>query len=186
MWRHFSVLARPIWYSLFYNGYFPLRWFNLIFLITPNWNKKALTRSKDLLENLSLELLRDVIVPSLSGQFDIHYFKMSNFQSDEYPWKPNFSNHIRFKVNPLTRSKNLSENLSLKFLCDVIFLSLPGQCGIPSFKKATFQLDDYPWKPNFSNHTKLEQKLLTTAESLSENLSLKLLCDVIFLSLQPI
>ena len=116
MWRHFSVVARPIWYSLHYNVQFSIRWVaieakllklnqietknlyldqktfqkilvrnccvtsffrrwpaNLTFLalqcpifnqrsthesktsqITPNSNKKPLTRSKGLLENISL------------------------------------------------------------------------------------------------------------------------------------
>ena len=33
----------------------------------------------------------------------------------------------------LMRSKDLSENLILKLLCNVIFPSLPGQCEVPSF-----------------------------------------------------
>ena len=60
--------------------------------ITPNWNKKPRTRCKDLSESFILKLLCDVIFLSLSGQFGIPSFTMFNFQSDEYPWKPNFSN----------------------------------------------------------------------------------------------
>ena len=41
---------------------------------TPNWNKKSLTRSKDLLDNLSLKLFCDVIFLSLPGQSDIGIF----------------------------------------------------------------------------------------------------------------
>ena len=68
-------------------------------------------------------------------------------------------NQIETK-KPLTKSKDLSQNLILKLLCDVIFSSLPGQCNIPSLKMANFQLDDYPWQPKFSSHTKLKQKAL--------------------------
>ena len=40
-------------------------------------------------------------------------------------------------------AKHLLENYNLKFLCDIIFLPLPGQSNIPSFKMANFELDDY-------------------------------------------
>ena len=56
------------------------------------WNKKRLLRSKNLSKYLSLKLLRDVIFPSLPGQSDIPCFVMSDFESEEYPLKPNFSN----------------------------------------------------------------------------------------------
>ena len=65
--------------------------------ITPNSNKKPLTISKDLWEIFSLKLLCDVISLSLSSQFGIPCFTMSNFQSEEYPWKRNFSNYTKFK-----------------------------------------------------------------------------------------
>ena len=48
-------------------------------------------------------------------------------------------------LQTLTRSKDLSENLSLKLLCDVNFPTLSSQCDISSFKMVNFQLDDYPW-----------------------------------------
>ena len=38
-----------------------------------------------------------------------------------------------WKEKTLTRSKNLLENLSLKLLCDIVFLSLPGQSDILTF-----------------------------------------------------
>ena len=66
--------------------------------ITSNSNQRTLTRSKGLSKNLSLKLLCDVIFPSLSGQSDIACYAISNFQSDEYSWKPNFSNHIKLKL----------------------------------------------------------------------------------------
>ena len=69
---------------------------SLILITFQNWNKKPLTRSKDHSENLSFKLLRDVVFPSLPGQLDISCITMSNFQSYEYPWKPNLSNHIKF------------------------------------------------------------------------------------------
>ena len=64
---------------------------------TSNCNKKPLTRFKDFSENLKLNLLCDVIFPSLPGQSDILGLTMSNFQSDEHPWKPNLSNRIKLK-----------------------------------------------------------------------------------------
>ena len=69
---------------------------SLILITFQNWNKKPLTRSKDHSENLSFKLLRDVVFLSLPGQLDISCITMSNFQSHEYPWKPNLSNHIKF------------------------------------------------------------------------------------------
>ena len=66
--------------------------------IISNSNYKPLTRFKDLSGNLSLKLLRDVIFLSLPDQSDIYCFTIPNFQSDEYPWKLNFSNHIKFKL----------------------------------------------------------------------------------------
>ena len=65
--------------------------------IKQNWNRKPLTRSKDLSGNLSLKLLCDVILLSLHGQTDIPCFATSNFQSEEYPWKPNLSNYTKLK-----------------------------------------------------------------------------------------
>ena len=59
---------------------------------------------------------------------------------------------------PLTRSKELSKNLSLKVLCDIIFLLLSGMFDILSFTMAIFDLDDYHWQPNFSNYIKLKLK----------------------------
>ena len=46
---------------------------------------------------------------------------------------------------PLARLKDLSENLSLKLLCDVIFFVVTRPIDVPSFKMANFQLHDYPW-----------------------------------------
>ena len=107
--------------------------------ITQNWNKKKpLRRSKDLSENLSLKLLRDAILTSMPGHSDIRCFKMSNFQSDDYHWLPNFSHHIKFKLKTLIRSKDLLQNLSLKFLWDVIFLSFPDQWDFLFIRIANF------------------------------------------------
>ena len=43
-------------------------------------------------------------------------------------------------------------------LCDVIFLSLPGEFDIPCFTMAIFHLDDYHWQPNVSNDIKFKFK----------------------------
>ena len=58
----------------------------------------------------------------------------------------------------LSTPQALLEALSLELLCDVIFPSLHGQSDILCFTMAIFHLDDYHWRPNFSNHTKLKQK----------------------------
>ena len=65
--------------------------------LNPNWNKNPLTISKGRLENLSLKLLCNVIFPSLPDQFGIFSFTTSNFQLEEYPWEPNFSNYNKLK-----------------------------------------------------------------------------------------
>ena len=65
---------------------------------------------------------------------------------------------INSKKKLLTISKDLSENLSLKFLCDVIFQSLSGQSDIPGLTMSNFCLGDNHWQRNFSNHTKFKQK----------------------------
>ena len=59
---------------------------------------------------------------------------------------------------PLTRSKDLSENLSYKLLCDVISLLCSSQYDIRCFTIAIFHLDDYHWQPNVLNHNNLKQK----------------------------
>ena len=63
-WGYFSVAARSIRHSLFYNGHFSIRW--------TNWNYKLLTTSKQLLENIIFKLLPDVIFPSLLSQI-LHF-----------------------------------------------------------------------------------------------------------------
>ena len=126
MWRHFSVVAWPIWHSLFYNGHFSLRWLPISAkrLKSHQIETKTSNKIQRSFTNLSLKLLRDVIFPSLPGQSDIPCITMSNFQWDDYPWKQKLWNGIKFILKPLTRSKVLSENLSLKSLCDVISPSL--------------------------------------------------------------
>ena len=47
------------------------------------------------------------------------------------------------------------------------------------FTIANFQLDKYPWNPNFLNSTNLEQEPLTIPNQMIENLSFKLLYDAI-------
>ena len=66
------------------------------------------------------------------------------------------TSQIKPKLNkkPPTISKGLLENLSLKLLCDVIFLQSTDQSNIPCFTKVIFDLDDYHWQRNVSNHIK--------------------------------
>ena len=128
-----------------------------------------------------MKFLCDVIFSALPGQCNNSYFEIAIFHLDDYHWQQNFSNHT---YKSLTTSKSISENFTLKLRCDVIFPSSSGQCDIPSFKMANFQLDDYSWWPNFYHHTKLKKpKTLTTSKDISENFTLKLLSDVIFPSL---
>ena len=128
-----------------------------------------------------MKFLCDVIFSALPGQCNNSYFEIAIFHLDDYHWQQNFSYHT---YKSLTTSKSISENFTLKLRCDVIFPSSSGQCDIPSFKMANFQLDDYYWWPNFYHHTKLKKpKTLTTSKDISENFTLKLLSDVIFPSL---
>ena len=101
--------------------------------IKPNRNKTPPIRFKDLLENFSLKLMCDVILPTLPDHSGIPCFTMSNVQWDDYPMNQKSSNCIKLLLKPLTISKVFSENLNLKLLCDVIFPSFPGQSDIPCF-----------------------------------------------------
>ena len=106
-------------------------------------------------DNLYIHLkafYKNLVSSCCECQSDIPCFTMSNFQSNEYPWKSNFSNHINWNKKPLTRSTKISENLTLKFPCDVILQSLLGQSDIPCFAMSNFQSDEYPWKQTFLNH----------------------------------
>ena len=74
------------------------------------------------------------------------------------------TSQIKTKSNkkPLIKFQEFLENLSLKFLCDIIFQSLPGQSDILGFRMVNFHLDGDPYQPNFSNHTKFKQPHLNT------------------------
>ena len=78
------------------------------------------------------------------------------------------------------RSQDLLENISLRFLWDFNYLLLPDQYNNFCFTIASFQLHEYSLKTNFWNDTKFGKEILTTIKELLENLSLKLLCVVIF------
>ena len=117
-------------------------------------NKKPLTRSKDLSENLSYKLLCDVISLSCSSQYDIRCFTIAIFHLDDYHWQPNVLNHNNLKQKTSDQIQRTFRNLSLKLLCDIIFPSLPGQFDLSCFTMSNFQSYEYPWKPNFSNHIK--------------------------------
>ena len=78
------------------------------------------------------------------------------------------------------RSEDLLENISLRFLWDFNYLLLPDQYNNFCFTMASFQLHEYSLKTNFWNDTKFGKEILTTIKELLENLSLKLLCVVIF------
>ena len=54
------------------------------------------------------------------------------------------SHEIQTKL--LTKSKYVPENLSMKLLCDIMFLSFSGQSDIPCFKMTIFHLDDHHWQ----------------------------------------
>ena len=82
------------------------------------------------------------------------------FHLDDYQWYPYFSNLTKLKQKTSNRSKDLSQNLNLKLLCDVIFPSMPGQSDIPCFLMVIFHLDDYQW----------QQKLLKSPQIKTKNL----------------
>ena len=83
----------------------------------------------------------------------------------------------------LNTSQILSEKLTLKLLCDVIFLSLPGHTNIPCFLMVNFHLDDCLWQLTFPNHAKLKNKPLATFQAVKKKTGFKLLSDVILSSL---
>ena len=57
---------------------------------------QILTRSKDLVENLSLKLLCDVIFHCCRS---IQRFIITaNLELDEYPWKPKFLNNSKLEL----------------------------------------------------------------------------------------
>ena len=39
LWRHFSIVARLIWHSLFYDGHFSRRWLPLVIILNSNRTK---------------------------------------------------------------------------------------------------------------------------------------------------
>ena len=117
--------------------------------ITPIWNKKPLTKSKDFSENLSLKLLSDVILPSLPGQADISWFIMSNFQSDEYPWKPNFSNHIKFIL------KTYNYNQFQNFWDFLMFYQISFSPQVKRFAIITYKHGIYELFHEFPNDLRL-------------------------------
>ena len=65
--------------------------------ITRNSNKKFLTASQDLLKNISLRLLCNAILSSLSNQSDFPGFTIANFYLNDYLWRPNFPNKDKIK-----------------------------------------------------------------------------------------
>ena len=130
-----------------------------------------------------MKVLCKILFLSLPGQSDLTCSTMASFQLDEYPWKPSFSYHIKFIWKPLPRSKDLMKNLSFKFLCDVIFSSLPGQCDVPSFNIANFNYLVSPGNQTSQITPNGNKNALISSSDLSENSTLKLLCNVFFLSL---
>ena len=154
MWRHSSVVARPIWYSLLYNVWFSIRGvpmeaklLKLHQILTKNLQLDPKTFHKILLWSYWMASFfrrcpANLAFLSLQCPILIREVPM---ETKLLKIKPNW------KKKPLTRFKDLSENLSLKLLCDVIFLSLPDQSDISCFTTSNFQSDEYPWKSNFSN-----------------------------------
>ena len=60
--------------------------------------KNFLLDPKQFSENLSLELLCDVIFLLLPWQSNIPCFTMAIFHLDDYYWQPDVSNLIKFKL----------------------------------------------------------------------------------------
>ena len=108
---------------------------------------------------------------------------MSNFQSDDYPWKPNFSNLIKFKLKTSNHKLHLKAFQKIfvwsswvtSFFCrcltNLTLLVLQG----PIFNELSTR-----WSQTLLITTNWKKKI-NKSEHLSENLNLKLLCDAIFL-----
>ena len=71
-------------------------------------------------------------------------------------------------LKTLTTFQELLENLSCRLLPRIIFLSFLGQSIVPCLKMVKLQLVEYPWKPNFSNQTKLKQKNIYIPRSIAK------------------
>ena len=191
VWRHFSIVSRAIWHCLLYNVQFSIRGVPMeakLVKLNPNWNEKPLTRSKNLLENLSLKLLCDVVFPSLPGQSDILTF----CQSDNLLYNVQFSIrgvHMETKFLQLhqikTRNIQLDpktfQNILLWSWCLTLFF-----CRCPA--NLTFFALQCPIFNQMSTHgsqtsqiyPNWNRKPLTRSKGLLENHSFKLLCDVNF------
>ena len=162
MWHHFSVVARPIWNSLLYNVKFSIRWVPM----EAKLFKSHQIKSKNLQPDP--KVFQEILVWSCCvASFFCRYPANLTFLALQCPIFNQMNTHgsqtsqitPNWNKKSLTRSKDLSENFSLKLMCDVIFLSLPDQSDIPRFTISNFQSDENPWKPNFSNYTKLKQKI---------------------------
>ena len=77
---------------------------------------------------------------------------MGNFQLDKYLWKPKFANKRKMELKiPNCIPQEPSENLTFILLTDIISRHFPVN---PSFFVLQhLKLAEYPWQPNFSNHT---------------------------------
>ena len=147
MWHHFSVVARPMWHSLFYNGHFSLRWVPMeAKLLKLHQTEK--NPFKLYLKTFEKILFWSCCVTSLFRHCPANltflalqcpiFNQMSTHGSQTFQIKPNWTK------KPLTRSKDLSENLSCKLLCDVVFPSFRFQSHIPCFTMPNFQSVEYP------------------------------------------
>ena len=84
---------------------------------------------------------------------------------------------------PLTRSKGLLENFSLKLLCDVIFRRYPANLAFFALQCPIFNQRSTHGSQTSQITPNSNKKPLTRSKDLLENLSLKLLCNLIFLLL---
>ena len=85
------------------------------------------------------------------------------------------------------QTSQITSNSNLKplnlLLCDVIFLSLPGQYDISSFKMANFQVEITPGNQTSKITPNWDKRSLTISRGLSENLSLQKIFQKILISL---
>ena len=77
---------------------------------------------------------------------------MGNFQLDKYLWKPKFANKRKMELKiPNCIPQEHSKNLTFILLTDIISRHFPVNTSF--FILQYLKLAEYPWQPNFSNHT---------------------------------
>ena len=147
-------VARPIQYSYFYNGHFSLRWLTLAAKLL-KWHQiqtaKLLTRSKDLLENLSFKFLCVVIFLRCPPNATFLVLRCSILKQMITPGNQTSQITLNLSWNKETLSifKCNFLKLSLKLLCNVSCTSLPDQSNCFSLTLVNFSQMSSPGSETF-------------------------------------